>query len=311
MSPAPAIPVEPAAPVRYDVTGELPGFTLGTLRDAASQAFALWAEETPLAFTRTAQNPEFTIRFTPLGTGGELGNALIEINSSLGWRYGPGRHQQASHDLVTVIGHEIGHRLEMNHSTDPKALMFESQSNTREVRTLAADDIRAVQQRYNAAVVVEATSVHGTSVAIEDPAKLVGIARKGPHARVEAANAAMWFHFAPTTPVRAEGKPLRLNAVRLKVQTHDRVALRLVHVWDGMRFLQVHRLDLRGDSGMRLWDLRLGVASKPIVTEGIGISLNVDFVNSGTRRIDFISAGCEFVSARSVSKLPDEVLDPD
>src|SRR5438552_14580756 len=74
-------------PITYVISGELPGFTIGILRDAVSQAFALWAEETPLAFVGAFSNPGITITFRPLGVNGGLGNALIEINSSMSFRY--------------------------------------------------------------------------------------------------------------------------------------------------------------------------------------------------------------------------------
>jgi len=129
--------------------------------------------------------------------------------------------------------------------------------------------------------------------------------RQGMYARINAFNAATWFHFTPATPILAQGRALRLHAVRLKVRTQSRISLSLVHVWDESAFLQVHRLGLRGETeGSSLWDLRLGIARKPLVRDGIAISLNVDFINSGSDQIDLMSAGCEFVPASSVTDLP-------
>ena len=60
----------------------------------------------------------------------------------------------------------------------------------------------------------------------------------------------------------------------------------------------------------RLWDLRLGVASKPLVGEGIGISIELDFIDAGSHQVDFISAGCEFVPGRSVIDPDEDVFAP-
>jgi hypothetical protein len=294
------------APYTYDVSGELSGFTIGTLRDAVSQAFALWAEETPLAFVRTFSNPGITITFRPLGVGGGLGNALIEINSSMSFRYGDTQSGPTNtYDLVTVLAHEIGHRLGLDHSTDPSSIMFESVGNSKAVRTLPAVDIQAIRRLDGPPDIVEATGVHGTSVIIEDPQQISSVTRQGMYARIDALNAATWFHFTPATPVLTQGREMRLHAVRLKVRTQSRISLSLVHVWDDSAFLQVHRLGLRGETeGSRLWDLRFGIARKPLVRDGIAISLNVDFINAGSSQIDLISAGCEFVPASSVADLP-------
>jgi hypothetical protein len=311
MNQIPALPSKSNAAIRYDVLGDLSGFSMGTLRDAVSQAMALWTEETPVAFIRTAAVPDLTITFRPLGVGEGRGNALIEINGSLPWRYGPGRQQQSSLDLVTSIAHEVGHRLGMPHNvTDPRSIMSETQANGTEVRTLPGVDVGEVQRLRGRASVVESVGVHGSSVAIEDPNRMLGVLRRGPHAEIRAANTETWFHFAPPTPVRAGGRGVRLHAVRLKLRTYARVRLAFVHVWDGDSFRQVHLLDVEGDdaAGSRLWDLRLGVARKPVVTEAIGISVNVDFINAGSNRVDFISAGCEFVDRGSVTDAADEVV---
>jgi hypothetical protein len=313
----PGQPIAVAPPPRtYGVLGELAGFTIGTLRDAVSQAFALWAEETPLAFVGGFSNPEIIITFRPLGVNGGLGNALIEINSSMSFRYGDTQSQPTNtYDLVTVLAHEIGHQLKLypglGHSTDPSSIMYENVGNSKTIRTLPAVDIQAIRSLGGPPDIVEATGVHGTSVIIENPQQISRVMRQGMYARINALNAATWFHFTPATPVLAQGRALRLHAVRLKVRTQSRISLSLVHVWDGSTFLQVHRLGLRGeteDSSLWVWDLRLGIARKPLVRDGIAISLNVDFINSGSDQIDLMSAGCEFVPASSVADLP--VIDP-
>ncbi len=286
----------------YDVFGELQGFTIGTLRDAVSQAFALWAEETPLAFIRVDGNPGITITFWELGVGGGLGNAGIEINTSLAFRYGDTQSQPiGTWDLVTVLAHEVGHRLGLDHSPDPSSIMYESLDNGRSIRTLPTVDIQAIRALDGPPNIVEATGVHGTSVVIENPRQISNIMRQGMYARIQAFNAAAWFHFTPATPILAQGQAMRLHAVRFKVRTQSRISLSLLHVWDNSSFLQGHRLGWTGETeGSYLWDLRLGVARKPLVRDGIGISLNVNFINAGSDQIDIISAGCEFVAANSV-----------
>jgi Family of unknown function (DUF6623)/Matrixin len=260
-----------------------------------------------LAFSRRALNPSITVRYVPLGVGGGLGNALIEINSSLPWRYGPGG-QQSSTDLVTALAHEIGHKLDLDHSDDPQSIMYYNLSNQRNVRTLPDVDIQAINELRGRPDVIEATNVHGTSVSIEDPDRIEKVLRRGQHTRGQALNTVTWFHFAPPTPARTDGRRLRLHAVRLKVQTQEQIRLAQVHVWDGSSLLQVHLLDLKGDGGGgHLWDLRLGVARKPLVRDGISISINVDFVNAGSHQMDFISAGCEFVPGGSLYELPPEL----
>ncbi len=287
--------------VTYDVLGELPGFSIGALRDAVSQSFSLWSEETPLAFVRRAQQPTLTVTFLPLGVGGGLGNAGIEINSSMSWRYRPGPQQQNSYDLVTVLAHEIGHRLGLDHSLDPASVMFEALGQRREIRTLPGVDIGSARERLGSANVVEVTGVHGTSVAIENPAQVRNVIRRGPHAEIHGHNASAWFHFAPPSLSRAADKGLRLHSVLVRARTEAQTAIRELHVWDGNTFRQRHRLDLRGSGpGAHEWDLRLGVARKPLVSRAIGISVNVDFIDAGSRQVNFISAGCEFVSEESV-----------
>jgi hypothetical protein len=297
----------------YVVRGELPGFTIDALRDAASQAFALWAEETPIAFIRVRSQPDITITFRPLGTSSSQGNALIEINTSFSFRYGNVTSPSpllASWDLVTVLAHEIGHKIlggPNQHSTDSDSILFETLSENKAVRTLPRVDIPAIRAVAGPPDIVDATAISGSTVQVERPSLIKDTRRRGPHTHVEAMNAnGVWLHLSPATASRSHGQALRLHAVRLSVRTNARNELSRVFVWHGESLVQVHMLGLRGmdPRGSALWNLRLGVSRKPILKQGISVSLEANFANTGSTEMDIIDAGCDFVPANSIVEPP-------
>ena len=142
-------------------TGQLDG---DVERDLIRQAFALWAEQTPLTFTETADSGTADIVIgwatgdhgdgDPFdGPGDVLAHAsfpnpydnsqvFLHFDDDERWVNSDARNI----DLLTVAAHEIGHTLGLAHSSDPNALMFASYSGPQ--RFLSEDDIAGVQAIY-------------------------------------------------------------------------------------------------------------------------------------------------------------------
>ncbi len=87
------------------------------------------------------------------GAGSDILGARIEIFDSNGlgdiqWATAPG---PAEVDLQTVLAHEIGHSLGMNHSGVASALMFPSYTPGTQIHTLDPDDSAGIISVYGAA----------------------------------------------------------------------------------------------------------------------------------------------------------------
>ena len=142
-------------------TGQLDG---NVERDLIRQAFALWAAQTALTFTETADSGAADIVIgwatgdhgdgDPFdGPGDVLAHAsfpnpydnsqvFLHFDDDERWVDSDTRNV----DLLTVAAHEIGHTLGLGHSGDPNALMFASYSGPQ--RFLSEDDIAGVQSLY-------------------------------------------------------------------------------------------------------------------------------------------------------------------
>jgi hypothetical protein len=142
-------------------TGQLEG---NVERDLIRRAFALWAEQTPLTFTETAdQSAADIVVGWAVGNHGDgdpfdgPGDVLAHAsfpnpydNSQVFLHFDDDERWVDSEtrnvDLLTVAAHEIGHTLGLAHSNDPDALMFASYSGPH--RFLGEDDVAGVQAIY-------------------------------------------------------------------------------------------------------------------------------------------------------------------
>ena len=294
----------------YAILNEHPDISTTGLSRAIEQAFALWALHIPLSFVPTWADgsPDITFRFESLG--GELGNALIEFNKNLNWRVGSGGGN--SYDLISIAAHEIGHRLGLSHTIPAVAgsVMNEALENRTAFRAVSSLDRQRVQAIHGSQSVRDTTMVHGNSAVLETSDSVVSFRPMGPYTRVTgvAGLGTSWFHFSPSTPAwrsESENPQSRLHAVWLNLRTYGESEISRVHVWDGKRFMGEHWLQLGGGltgGGPLDWYLRLGVARKPRLdtTGGVGISVDVrwDFGTDAARRVDFVSAGADFIEYR-------------
>ena len=136
-------------------------------RDLVRAAFALWADETPLAFNEGSDSTQADILIgwaesehgdgDPFdGPGDVLAHAsypnpyqdrqvFLHFDNAERWV----NSETQNVDLLTVAAHEIGHNLGLDHSDDPNALMYPSYSGSR--RFLGQDDIAGVQSLYGLA----------------------------------------------------------------------------------------------------------------------------------------------------------------
>lgn len=298
-------------------TGDLPDNIIIT---AIEQAFALWAAETPLRFTRVALSagPEIIIRFvtgdhgdgSPFdGTGGVLAHAFFpgvppnpptpiqgdtHFDDAETWTVTV-PPPAGTFDLVTVAAHEFGHALGLGHSEVSGSLMAPFYAGPH--RFLHADDIGGIQTLYGGYAIEHAMWVHGTDIKIEVDANVESVRRFGFFTRlVGRPNTTNWYHFAIPTAVITHGNRLTFARAMLRFVTGGPAAVvRDVHIYDGSSRIAAHQgVNLSGSQGFA----KFGVAHKPDVLWGAGISIGVT-TGAGSadqRRMDFISAGIDFLS---------------
>ncbi len=136
-------------------------------RDLVRAAFALWADETPLAFNEVSASAQADILIgwaesehgdgDPFdGPGDVLAHAsypnpyddrqvFLHFDDAERWVNSDSQNV----DLLTVAAHEIGHNLGLDHSNDRNALMYPSYSAPH--RFLGNDDIAGIQSLYGLA----------------------------------------------------------------------------------------------------------------------------------------------------------------
>ena len=293
-----------------------PDLTAQQTRQAVEQAFALWAAETPLSFMRVndANSADIRIRFVTGdhgdgsafdGGGGVLAHAFYPPPNS-GALAGDAHFDDAetwtinvptgsAYDLVTVAAHEFGHSLGLRHSSVSGALMAPYYGGP--MRFLHSDDIAGIKHQYGSYSIAQAPWIHGTNINIEYPDRLQGIRRAGFYTYLYGKeNTDNWFHFAIPSPVIVEGKRLRIARAMIRCRTFsDKAVIRHVHIYDGYSRIATHNdVNLSGAQ----WFAKFGVAHKPYIYWGLGISLGVHF-DSGTtneRRMDFVSAGIDLIA---------------
>lgn len=136
-------------------------------RDLVRGAFGLWAEQTALTFTETADRsiadivigwasgehgdgdpfdgPGDVLAHASFPNPYEENQVFLHFDDDERWVDSETRNV----DLLTVAAHEIGHTLGLAHSSDPEALMFPSYSGPH--RFLSRDDVAGVQSLYGVA----------------------------------------------------------------------------------------------------------------------------------------------------------------
>ncbi len=131
--------------------------------EIATSAFALWAAASSLSFAEVDDGAEadIEISFSTLqhgdafpfdGSGGNLGHAFfpgsprpgqVHLCAAENWADTDG---DGSFDFFTVLLHELGHALGLEHSLDPDAVMAPAYSGA--VDILTTNDIDAIQRLY-------------------------------------------------------------------------------------------------------------------------------------------------------------------
>ncbi|WP_209403216.1 DUF6623 family protein [Pseudozobellia sp. WGM2] len=293
------------------------GLTQSKIHEAIAQAFAMWAAETPLSFRRINNSASADIRikfvsgthgdgsafdgqggvlahayYPPPNSGSLAGDAHFDGDESWTINIPTGNGKV---DLVTVAAHEFGHSLGLRHSNVNGSLMFPTYPGPK--RYLHADDIAGIRTIYGGYAIENASWIHGTSIQVEFPERLDRITRAGFYTYLYGkANTTNWFHFALPTPVIKDQKRLKVVCAILRFRTFSaKAVVNHVHIYDGYTKIAAHNnLNLSGDN----WFKKFGVAHKPSVHWGMGISIGVSF-SSGTlneRRMDFVSAGCDLIN---------------
>lgn len=305
--------------LRYAFQNFTADISSGDATLAVEQAFAVWAAYTPLRFTRVAMSagPEIIIRFvggdhgdgSPFdGASGVLAHAFYpsvppapptaimgdsHFDEAETWSVAV-PVPAGGIDLVTVAAHEFGHALGLGHSAVTGALMAPFYGGP--MRTLHSDDIAGIQSLYGGFAISHAMWAHGTDVHVELDANVESITRFGFFSRVIGkAGTTNWYHFAIPTPVIVSGNRLGFARAMLRFVTGGPTAVvRDVHIYDGSSRIIAHQaVNLSGSQGFAVF----GVPHKPDVFWGAGISIGVT-TGAGTaaaRRIDFISAGIDFL----------------
>lgn len=310
----------PTTNLTYAFQEFTPDLNQGQIIRAIEQAFALWSAETTLCFRRVALNaaPDIIIRFVagdhqdgaPFdGPGGTLAHAFfppVPPNPPQPIQ-GDAHFDEAetwsvtlpipagSFDLVMLAAHEFGHSLGLGHSTVPDAIMRPFFGSGTSQRRLTSDDIAGILNIYGGYPIAHASWIHGTSVQVEFPDQLESIRRFGFFSRVVGRrNTFNWFHFAIPTPVIVNHDRKVVGPVILRFVTGGANAVvQHVDIWDAdVRVAAHHDINL---SGQQLF-VKFGVPHCPPALFGLNVSIGVRFEGGSAtqRRVDFISAGCDF-----------------
>lgn len=154
----------PRLELTYRLVNPLPQLDRNAQIEALDRAFELWAEASSLTFTRVDADADLNVHMVPRehgdpfpfdGPGNILAHAFfpgsnlpgeIHLSAEENWALAPGEGQ---FDLFTVLVHEIGHALGLEHSLDPDAVM--SASYMGGINALAAADVDAIRQLYGSA----------------------------------------------------------------------------------------------------------------------------------------------------------------
>lgn len=306
--------------LRYAFQNFTTDLSNAAITTAIEQAFALWAAHTPLRFTPVAlaAGPEIIIRFVsgdhgdgfpfdgpsnvlahaffpsqpPAAVTPIMGDTHFDDDETWTVTVPPGA---GTIDLVTVAAHEFGHALGLGHSAVAGALMAPFYGGPH--RAVEADDIAGITSLYGGFPIEQAMWTHGVNLQVEVDANVESLRRFGFYTRVVGKpNTTNWYHFAIPTPVIVKGNRLAIARAMLRLVTGGTNAVvRDVHIYDGSARIAAHQsVNLSGNLPFAVF----GVAHKPDVFWGTGISIGVT-TGGGTanqRRMDFISAGIDFLS---------------
>ncbi|KAM9321162.1 collagenase 3-like [Gastrophryne carolinensis] len=159
----PGRPRWPRTSLTYRILNYTPDLPRSVVDDSIKSAFNVWSQVTPLRFRRvTSGSADILIQFAR-GSHGD-GVPFDGPNGILAHAFAPGGHiggdahfdederwtnTRAGYNLFLVAAHEFGHSLGLDHSRDPRALMYPNYKyvNTNNFR-LAQDDINGIQSLY-------------------------------------------------------------------------------------------------------------------------------------------------------------------
>ena len=162
-------------------------------------------------------------------------------------------------------------------------------------------NIRTLGYSYDTDPIVrqlaQAMWIHGHSMQLEFADRIQSARRVGSSISIEGRqNTENWFHFAIPTPVIINDRRLRAGSVLLRFRTSsDNAYVHAVHIYDGESRIAAHD-NLRVSP--RAWSLQqFDVPNDPEIRWGLGISIGVRFqgVNPADNRVEFSSAGCDFI----------------
>lgn len=142
--------------------------------------------------------------------------------------------------------------------------------------------------------------IHGHSVQIEYPDRIVQEARRGYYVILKGKDfTSNWFHFAIPTPVIVSGLRNVVGSVLIRFRTTIGASVHAIHVYDGeVKIAAYDGLNLSPQKGFVTE--RFDVSTHPAIRWGLGISIGVNFSDSANLPKDCLSvqissAGCDFM----------------
>jgi hypothetical protein len=145
-----------------------------------------------------------------------------------------------------------------------------------------------VPQTAKAAVITQASWVHGSSVQIEWPNVAVNVRRTGTGIHVE--GQANWLHIAVPTPVICSDRRLCITRAGFSFRVPSGAYVRHLHVYDGPTRIAAFSPNFTaGHSGTQLFTI-----TPRLMTLGVGLSLYFDPGVAAGAYIEIYSGGADF-----------------